>query len=255
MATGIEINDVNGKMQFNGEMLTYALRVSGVCYVENRRVGNTSATSLLIPTSQSYPNGLVALGGGDGLTAAYAGVYAPTNQRIYATGGAPVGSAFNYYIFERSNTIPATGFGLEVRNGNNEVTFSSNTRTMRVINMLGSPRGSTPNVSYGGRTLAYCQGAFSGHRQMGQVQIYNQRGQLVASDEGGGSYTYYYQNDGKVYGGVTTNGGQTVSAQQVTWDDVRIGPSSSYPSAPNWYKELNLFVVDVTGFPIGRTFY
>lgn len=263
MATGIEICDQNGKMQFNGDMLTYALRVSGTTYVENRKIGNTCPTSFIVPTSQTFTQALIAIGGGNGYAAAFGGLYTINGQqiKIYGTNGAPAGTPFNYYIFERSNTIPASNFGMEVRNANNEITFSTNQRVMRVLTMIG---GVVVNgeqyASYGGRQLAFCQGAWSGHRISGPKSYYGGGGggspQLPDQDVGGGSGGYSaWNNDGKIYGGFISDGGQTVGTRMVSWDDVRIGPAPDQDQPDDYYKPLNLFVADVTGFPIGAQFF
>lgn len=260
MAQGFEICDANGKMQFNGDMLTYALRVSGTTYVEDRKVGNTCPTSFLIPTSQTYANALIAIAGGNGYAAASAGIWGSTGQKIYGTNGAPAGTPFTYYIFEKSNTIPASGFGLEVRNAANEITFSTNQRVMRVLNLLsGNTVDGEQAVTYGGRQLAFCQGAWAGHRISGEKVYYGAGGggpTVPDQDGGDGGENYVaWQNDGKIYGGVVADNGQTVRTRMVSWDDVQIGPGPDTDQPPDFYIPLNLFVVDVTGVPVGQQFY
>lgn len=268
MTEGFATYDAGGKLQFNSEMLTYALRVSGTTYVENRKVGNTCPTSFLVPTSNTYTNALIAISGGNGYAAGFAGVYATGSApypKVYGTNGAPVGTPFNYYIFERSNTIPATGFGLEVRNSSNEITFSSNQRVMRVIDYI---NGSRPYigedaVTWGGRQLAWCQGQWSGHRVSGQKVYYGGGGQggggirpeMPDQDNPGQGGYSGWQNDGKLYGGLSADNGQTVRTRQISWDDVFIGPGPDQAQPDDYFKDLYLFIVDVTGVPVGQTFY
>lgn len=267
MTTGIEICDANGKMQFNGDVLTYSLRLTGTTYVENRKIGNTCNTSFLIPTSNTYTQALIAIGGGNGYAAGAGGNYYLGNgtyQKVYGTNGAPAGTPFNYYIYERSNTIPATGFGLEVRNANNEITFSSNQRVMNCVNYI---NGSRPYigedyVSYPGRQLAWCQGAWSGHRVSGTKQYYGGGGggpiiirNPDQDDPGGGGGYSGWQNDGKLYGGFSADGGQTVGTRMISWDDVFIGPGPDSEQPPDYFKDLYLFIIDVTGIPVGAQFY
>lgn len=266
MATGIEIYDENGKLQFNGDMLTYALRVSGTTYVENRKIGNTCPTTFIIPTSQTYTEALVAIGGGNGYAAAYGGSYyfgANDYRRIYGTNNAPVGTPFNYYIFERSNTIPPINFGLEVRReATNEITFSTSQRVMRCLTLFGGVvHNGEQQVHYPGRQLAFCQAAWSGHRISGPKQYYGggpggQPGLPMPDDGTGGGGQYSgWNNDGKIYGGLIADGGQTVRSRMCSWDDVFIGPSPDSDQPPDFYTPLNLFVIDVTGVPVGAQFY
>lgn len=262
---GFEIYDINGKLQVNDQFLTYALKSTGVANVENRKVGNTCQTSLLLP--DNFYNCLVALGGGGGYAAAYAGNYTLNGsaRRIFATNGAPAGTQFTYFVYQRSDTIPATNFGLEVRNTSNQITFSSNQRTMRVTNIIGGVvNNGEQTVSYGAKQLAFAQGAWSGHRISGPIQTYGggsgqggQGGPIVADPDSPhqAGYQYSWSNDGKIYGGYIQDGGQTVGTRMCSWDDVTIGPGSDYNQPPDMFLPLNLFVVDVTGVPIGATFF
>lgn len=261
MTTGIEIYDQNGKLQFNGDMLTYALRVSGTAYVENRKVGNTSPHSLMIPTTDSFPNGLVALHCSQTYVAAYAGKWGNTNQKLFAVGNCPVGTPFEYFIFERSDIIPPTNFGLEVRNASNQITFSTNHRTMRPLTML---TGVDQAATYGGRKLAFCQATFAGHSRPGETEYFQGGGGGGGGNPGlpspddpgpGGNTQYGWRVDGKVYGGYNADAGQTVRVGEVSWDDVYIGPQPdpNKPAPRTW--PINLFVIDVTSFPIGAQFF
>lgn len=263
MPAGIEIYDQNGKLQFNGDMLTYTLRVSGVAYVEARQVGNTSPRSLMLPTTNTFTGALVALSGGDGHAAAWAGSWGSTGQRIYAT-SAPVGTAFNYFVFESSNTIPASNFGLEVRNASNQITFSTAHRVMRITDLIqgvvynGEQASTSP-----GRQLAFCQGNFGYHNFPYGVQ-YHPNGpgsggviDPTMPDDGsdpGGSGNYSMQIDGKLYGAFVTNGGQTIQTRALSYDDVYIAPQPT-PPHDGVFIPVSMFVVDVTGVPIGQVFY
>lgn len=260
MTTGIEIYDQNGKLQFNGDMLTYALRMSGTAYVENRKVGNTSPHSLMIPTTDSFPNALVALHGPDGHPAAYAGKWGNTNQKIFAVGTIPVGTAYQYFIFDRSDIIAPSNFGLEVRNASNQITFSTNHRTMRPLNML---TDTSHAATYGGRKLAFCQATFAGHSIPAGMDYYGGSpgaggggsGLPTPDDPGGPNTQYGWHIDGKVYGGYNADAGQTVRVASVSWDDVYIGPQPDPNQPPPRVWPINLFVIDVTNFPVGAQFF
>ena len=259
MAVGYESYTSTGKLQFNSEMFTYALQSCGQVVAENRPVGNTSPRSILLPST--FQGKFVALGAGNGYSAGYAGLHylsAGDTRRIYAT-NAPAGTVFTYYVFGLSTNIPPSNFGLEVKNPAGQITFSSNQRTMKVLNIVGEGLGS---VTYGGKSLAYAQGQWSGHRIAGEKTYYGGGGGGVGTgptlpdDEGGGGDLYSsYRNDGKVYGGTVLEGGQTISSATLSWDDVQIGPGPDEPPPPDYDIPLKLFVIDVTGFPTSGTMF
>jgi len=255
MQSGFEVYDQNSKLQITSGLLTYALRLSGTTFVEARKVGNTSPNSLSVPTTNTYVQCLVALGGGNGFAAAYAGRRGDNNQRIYAT-NAPVGTAFDYFIFERSNVIPAINNGLEVRNQAQEVIFSSAQRVMQIVNLIGGVvNNGEQAVTYPGRRLAFCQGNFALHRISGPLQADNGGGPIIIDDNPPAGTKYRWQNDGKVYGGFVTNSGQTVQTRMISWDDVTAGPTTNPTQPPDYHIPLSLFVVDVTGVPVGVQFF
>jgi hypothetical protein len=262
MAEGYESYTETGKLQFNSDMFTYALQSSGQVVAENRKVGNTSPQSILLPSS--YPGKIVALAGPNGHSAGYAGLYylnPGDTRRVYAT-NSPAGTVWQYYVFSLSVDLPASNFGIEVRNAANQITFSSNYRTMRVLDIVGA---GVANATYPGKTLAFAQGQWSGHRIAGQKQYYGGGsgpgtiGPQVPDTTGEGppSGAVYssYINDGKIYGGTNANDRQTVVGATLSWDDVTIGPALDSPAPPDFTIGLKLFVIDVTGFPLNGTFF
>jgi hypothetical protein len=66
-----------------------------------------------------------------------------------------------------------------------------------------------------------------------------------------------YQNDAKLYGGYISNSNQTATTATVSLDDVYIGGGYTgiNDPPPDWQRQLTMFVVDVTGVPIGTTFF
>lgn len=265
MGVGYESYTDSGKLQFNSEMFTYALQSCGQVAVENRKVGNTSPQSILLPSN--YAGKFVALSSANGYGAGFAGLWyvsAGDTRRIYAT-NAPAGTVFNYYVFGLSSSLPASSFGLEVKNPAGQITFSSNFYAMRVLNVVGE---GVADVTYGGKALAYAQGQWSGHRRNGQKQYYGGNGgtgpgsvgPMLPDQDGtggppGGAVYSSWQNDGKIYGGVCNNGNQTVSGTTLSWDDVTVGPALDTPQPEEYTIPLKLFVIDVTGFPTNGTFF
>ncbi|KTF70689.1 hypothetical protein ACNFJ7_02260 [Sphingomonas sp. HT-1] len=255
MAVGFETFEPSGKLQISSEMLIYVLRLSGTTFVENFQVGNTCPTSFAVPGSQTYPNALIALSGGGGHAAAIAGVYGAASTRRYGT-TAPVGTPFNYYLFERSNTYPPTNFGIEVLKQTGEIVFSTSQRVMRVLQVLETEDVGSVAANFPGRQLAWCQGAWAGHRIAGPL-IENSGGPVIVDPgaPGEGDAQYTWNNDGKIYGGYLANGGATVGTQQISFDDVTIGPTPDPTQPPDYILPLKLFIVDVTGLPVGVQFY
>lgn len=261
MPIGFEIYEQSGKLQLSSDMLIYVLRVSGTTFVENVKVGNTCETSFRVPTTQTYANAMVAIGGGGGFAAAFAGTWGATGERIFGT-NAPVGTPFNYFVFERSSTYPATNFGIEVRRQSGEIVFSTNQRVMRVVQVLDLVGGNTAEANFPGKQLAWCQGAWAGHRIAGQLMMDQGGGGPIVVDPSTpedpgdhGETRYYWNNDGKIYGGYLANGGSTVRPAEISYDDVQIGPTPDPTQPPDFILPLKLFIVDVTGMPVGVQFY
>lgn len=255
MQSGFEVYDQNQKLQVTSGLLIYVLRLSGTTFVEARKVGNTSPNSLSVPTTSTYTQCLVALAGGSEYAAAYAGRRVDNGQRIYAT-NAPVGTAFSYYIFERSNVLPAVNRGLEVRNQSGEIVYSSSQRVMQVLDLIGGlVKDGEQAATYPGRQLAFCQGNFSSHRIAGPLRGDNGGGPVIEDPDEPPRPPYRWDNDGKVYGGFVTNGGQTIQTRMLSWDDVTAGPTPNPTQPPDYAIPLSLFVVDVTGVPVGAQFF
>lgn len=255
---GIEIFDQNGKLQFNGDMLTFAVRYSGTAYVEVGQVGNTCPHRLTLPIVYNpASHQMIAIAGGNGCAVAAAGVdgYA---RRIFAA-DAPVGTPFYYYVFEKSSNIPPSNFGIEVKNAAGEITFSTNHRGLKILDLLVG--GGGLSTSAPGRSLAFCQANFAIHRIAGGIQYF-------AGGPGGGheipvdgdadnpppGTRFGWQNNGKLYGAKVVNNGQTVQTQEVSYDDVFIGPQEELP-APDFVIPAYIFTIDVTNIPIGMTFF
>ena len=255
MPVGFECYDQNGKLQFNDSMFCYFLRKTGSGTTGSADVGNTDPSSIQLSAS-GYTNPIIAIQ--CSATVAFYGMYG--GNYWWACSGA-VGTSFNYFIYDRSNSIPASNFGLEVMDANGAITFSSNYRPMQVVSFLDNMSysgfqnpGAAQSATYGGKSLAVAQGETGGHRFAGPMDYYFQ-GMLTFDpfeyDATG------YQNDAKLYGGSISNSNQTATTGVVSFDDVYIGGAYSGINnpPPDWQRQLKLFVVDVTGVPIGTTFF
>lgn len=275
MGAGFEVYDRNGKLQISDSIFTYVLRQSGVAYAQAFTVGNTSTTSVSIPGTQSYVNTFIALQGPYPI--GFFGTRFDTGQRVFATGnpdgtggvdplGAPVGTPFNYFIFQRSDSIPISSYGLEIRDQNNLITFSANQNAMRIVGYfeynddnVGTNAAAVGSFySAPGRSLAFAQGAFAGHRIAGSLDYYL-GGQLVSPPGPGDdpqNYQYGYRNFGDIYGCYNpSNDYSRINTGLVSFDRVYVGPSSDSLQPPNWDTPLKCFVIDVTNIPIGQQFF
>ena len=254
MPVGFECYDQNGKLQFNDSMFCYFLRKTGSGTTGSTKVGNTDPSSIQLSAS-GYTDPIIAIQCASPV--AFYGRF--SNNYWWACGGA-VGTAFNYYVYDRSNAIPASNFGIEVVDANGAITFSSNYRPMQVLSLLNDldylALGGYQSVTHTGKSLALAQGETGGHRIAGIMQYF--AGNQMVIPNGPDDYdSTGYQNDAKLYGGVISNSNQTAAVDVVSFDDVYIGGAFTGINTPppDWERQLKLFVVDVTGVPIGTTFF
>jgi hypothetical protein len=261
MPAGFQVFDANGNLQVSSEMMTYHLRKTGQKATQSRNGGNTTASSLLVEKWPGSDEAICAVRPPNGYSASLIGqAYSRTNWN-FAT-DAPIGTVFDYFIFDRSVHIPGSNFGIEVRNGSGEITYSTNHRPMSAVAMLGSQSvqmeyyNDPPSVSLPGRSLAFFNMAFAGHSQATGVWCSRRNGLEVPDpnlDDGGPCDAYSWHNDGKVYGGRLLDGGSRVESAQISFDDVFVS-NSDYPTN-EYVIPMKLFVVDVTHAPIGVQFF
>ncbi len=215
------------RLQLDGDMMTWGLRRSGTARVVAQAIGS-SARSLSVPASRSAT---VALAGGQGYVAAYAG--GTSAARSFVT-NAPVGTEFQFYVFEEADRLALDPFGLLTRDPKGDLTFSSNQYPMRPLATIGAGQ-----QYESGRALAFAQGTWAGHRIPGARVEYS-------------GNRYGWSVDGKAYGGVMQGG--RVTTGQCSFADAQVGPSALYDQPSPVTHPLALTVLDVTGFPLAATF-
>jgi hypothetical protein len=253
MPVGFECYDANGKLQFNDSMFSYFLRKTGSGTSTATTIGNTTPSEIVISVA-GYTSPLVAIQS----TQPVAFYFKDGNNYIWACQGG-VGTSFNYYVYDTSNAIPASNFGLEVVNSSGAITFSSNYRPLLVLNYLTSHDPQT--ATHTGKTLAFIQGQTGHNRIQGNITYYLGGVATFPSNDPPESYEYdYYQypQTSKLFGANVYNTNQSVTTSAVSFDDVTITQNSTdpytYPPA-NVTRQPKIFVVDVTGVPIGTTFF
>lgn len=263
MAT-LEIFDPNtGRLLASGNMAGFVCRKSGSGKTQARQGGNTNTSTILIDTSgMTYP--IIAL-----VTRGYdSAFYARYNGQInFATNGA-VGSAFDYYIFDWTRALPdhnAPFMLFDTDAGDRVITFSSAYWPMKVVTAFNMAEAE-PNRSYtaGDRLLAHAENNVGGHSRVNNGYFCFDRN---SPSDPGDEIPPRCQDvrgriDGKIYGAGTYDNGTRVTTSKVSVDDVTstFGPYNSWQNSPyvqngGWEVPNRVMVVDVTGIPVGRTFF
>ena len=246
----MEIYASDGTLQANSEMLCWFCRKTGTgtTMVKGIGLGNTTPSRIEVDvTGITYPVVAIRM---NGYTVARAGGFG-----IF-TSDAPVGTSYNYYIFDYSASLPSPGaqYGLEIFNSAGQRTFNSSYFPMQVLSILNNGE----SVTHSGKILAVASSVMGGYRTAGELNCYDFGGPTIP-EEGPGYYCndLKYQNDCKLYGGALSNSSQTVATSTVSFDDVLVsaGNSNSYYIPPNWNSPTRLLIIDVTNIPVGQTFY
>lgn len=257
MPVGFEAYNPSGKLQFNDSMFCYFLRKTGSGTTDDSTIGTTDPSKITL-SATGYTNPIIAIQCSSAVS--FWGMF---GGNYYWLCSGAVGTSFNYFVFDRSNVLPTSNFGLEVRNSSGQITFSSNYRPMQVLSLLNSvtypywggpePGTNQPSVTYSGRSLAVAQGETGMHRYAGPIDYWFQG--AITLDPFQYDATSY-QNDSKVYGARISNSHQTATVDWVSFDDVQIGPQpGDIYVPPDFQRQPLIFVCDVTGVPIGTTFF
>lgn len=226
MPAGFRSRKPDGKLQFDSNLpLMYLRRTGSVA-----TIAYSGAESLIrVPVPGSWLITIVAFQT-SGYVVGYQGRDRGNNYSLF-TSNAPAGTAMNYYVFDLSTNIPPSNSGFQTRTLANEVIFSSR---YRVMDMLDAGPG-----IWSGRSVAVGLPTGGGVNQHTDIN----------PDSGGYTYHHYFA----VYGG--SAGGDTVSAGAVVIQDGYVF-SPNYPDgAPDYDRPAPILAIDVTGVPIGQTFF
>lgn len=236
MPSGFETYDVNGRLQCNQDLLLFFLRKSGTVSAEFGGYP-LDTNRLRVPGVSSYPEALVGFSGGGGYGVGYE--LNGGGSWSYIT-DAPVGQSFNYFIFEASDKIPTSNFGIEVYNSAGKLTFATSQRAMRVKQILNMPDDNTVSATFSGRQLGFIPMHWGG---------YNRYGPSDTGEPG------YYFHDWSVYAGAVINSGQTIQTRIVNVPGGRRDVAGTEPTDNAFERGGQFFVIDVTNWPVGQTFY
>jgi hypothetical protein len=247
--------DEEGKLQLDCDLFTHYLRFKGAGTTVSRLWGNTNPSSIQIDLPAGYTVPLIGIQCAYkvGLLAANLNPSTGVTTYMYAS-DAPIGTAFTYYVFDTSLTIPPNSGMIELYDEQGRVTFSDAGRPMMPLDVLtfGSTtkrvlpwntRSST--LTFPGKSLAWVQGSFGGHRIAGQIRTSNGTRPIE-----GGVYSWVYQNNGKVYGASTA--GDTITLGSMSYDDVlaSLGSGTEDQALARVPPD---FIIPVLGFAIDVT--
>ena len=256
-----EIYDQNGRLQVSAGMLGMVCRRTGTGTSRSRITGNTAPSSLEVDVAgMSRPVVAIRM---DGYAAALAGRSYPSGSssatNVAFACSAPVGTAFTYWVFDWTQALPANNGLFQLFTQDGRCTFSSAFWPMKMVGVIAMPDGGqfdgTAGMIYAGACSAmgghshaqgvYCADGNSGPTLPGDGELENCkniRGNI----------------DGKLYGSRSLNNGQSVQGANVSYDDVTggFGDYASYQNyGDGWEVPNGILIVDVTGIPIGQTFF
>lgn len=240
MAEGFECYDETGKLQVNDKMLTYSLQRTGTATTvasswpfENSylKITGINLSDIVVLRNNTYAAGVDMNG------------VLNSGDRNFIT-NAPVSTAFDYFVFRVSHNTPSSSYGIEIRNTDNQITFSSNYRSLLAPAILDNVgRSSQPSYTAPGRSLAFAMMGYGGWKEY----------QNIDPDSGGYSYDHNWFHAGAK----VTNSGQTITTvADIPSDYGRyFTPSGSFDFTNVYDVNCSVLIVDVTNIPIGVTFY
>ncbi len=246
---------VANRLQVSAGMLGFMCRKSGTGTTGNRSGGNTNTSTILLDTAgMSYP--IVALRT-DGYAAAMYVQQFNSTVINYASNGA-VGSPFTYYIFDWTASLPANNALFQLYNeGTNLCVFSSGYWPMKLVNSVAGGSGGSQN--YPRKTMAYACSTVGAHSRCSQPACYDSGNPALDPGDGLASCRNIKGRiDGKAYGASIQDNGSTVQVANVSIDDVlgSFGNYSEYQQyGDGWDVPNQIMSIDVTGIPVGATFF
>ncbi len=254
-----EIYDDTGRLLVSAGMLGMVCRRSGTGTSRSRITGNTAPSSLEVDVSGiALP--LVAIRM-PGYAAALAGRSAPAGSSQFTNVtfacNAPVGTAFTYYVFDWTQALPANSGLFQLFTQDGKCTFSSAYWPMKVMSAVAMPGGGA-FAAPAGRTMAAACTAMGGHSHAQGVYCSdgNSGPKIPDAGELENCNNIVGNIDGKLYGGKVD--GSQVSGANVSYDDV-FGSFGNYSNYQNygdgWVVSNSILAVDVTGIPVGQTFF
>lgn len=249
MPVGMEVYDSSGILQVSAEMLSHFCKKTGSgTTVANTAGGNAaSMATIAIPAGTDKP--ILAISCGS--TMAYAGLFGG-NAYFWCNGA--VGTGFSYYLYDTLEGVATAHVGLELYDTAGNITFSSNYRPIKIL-------GLNPGVTnYAGKAIAAALPAWSSFEFVGPLMCWDTGVAVPWSDpeSSGACGDLRYNHKITVRGAFIDNGGSRINPSNITYENVTVnaGDSTSYTyPAAAWDHQTMLMAVDVTGIPVGSTFF
>jgi len=250
----VNFYDSSRRLTVGTGFLGFVCRRTGSGKALARQGGNTNQSTILIDvTGYQYPVVLFQIAD---YGVAFFNISADRKTLNYAS-AAPVGTDYNYFIFDWTRDLAPTANSLfRVWRKDRTIAFDSGYWPMKVVAALDGGQGGA--VSATGDVVFACgPNAFGGHNRVDNPYCFQPEpgaddGDLTRCRDIRG------QIDGKIYGGYTQNGGKRAVAANVSVNDVlgRFGNTAEYDKGTGRWEAPNfIFVADVGGIPLGRTFF
>ena len=253
----------DGGLQLDCDLATYFMRAKGQASTTTRTVGNSSPSSLTITLPPGYVLPFVAVQCAAGKIGLLRTFENSDGSVSYAyVSDAPVGSTVNYWVFDNPVALSPSNGGVTLFDDQGRVTYSSDYGPMMAVDVLAL--GAEPGSFYDrpwaplqasstrpGRSLAFAQSCYGGHRNKGMLVAYGASG--PTRPEPGRRYTWRFANDGKLYGARAD--GDTVTMGAISFDDVSstVGTNITETEAQSRYDAILDFVVRGIGLVVDVT--
>jgi hypothetical protein len=248
MPVGLEVYNQDNVLLVSAEMITHFLRKTG----SGATVANTgggAAPSQAVVSVSGFNKPIIALSCGS--TVSYAGLFGG-NAYFWCDGA--IGTAFTYYIFDSPEGVATAHQGLEIYDTAGTIIYSSQFKPMRIVAL-------NPGVTnYAGKAIAAALPAWSSFEFVGPLMCWDTGVAVPWSDpeSSGACGDLRYNHKITVRGAFIDNGGSRINPSNITYENVTVnaGDSTSYTyPAAAWDHPAVLMAVDVTGYPIGSTFF
>lgn len=250
MANGFEVYASDGSLLINNNMIGWFCKKTGRgTTVARAGTGNSSPSKISVGTGGGtgtvYP--MVAIRMDNEYAVARCGTPWGTTIQQYIS-DAPIGTGYNYYIFDYAPTLPSVNMGIETYTDSGEISFNSAYWPFKPVANIRNGAVYSPN-----HYLAICGPSPGGYRGTPSYVNYYSGGSQVPEETDYDQYSY--MNNCKLTGGKIVGPDYGVPVD-VSFDDVVIGPRDGIYTPPStWSTSAPVLTVDVAWIPDNTTFF